>query len=71
MILVGTVTTLGLWLLGIPLALTITGQVLLGVLAGGFAAVVVTPLTAAAVVLVKMLYVEDAHGDSVDVPDRI
>jgi predicted PurR-regulated permease PerM len=55
----------------LPPALTITCQVLLGVLVGGLGVVVATPLTAAALVLVKILFVEDALGDSVDVPGEI
>jgi predicted PurR-regulated permease PerM len=43
----------------LPLALTISAQVLLGVLAGGFGIIVATPLTAAALMLVKVLVVEE------------
>jgi predicted PurR-regulated permease PerM len=50
----------------LPPALTITAQVLLGILVGGFGLVLATPLTAAVMVLVRMLYIEDALGDSVD-----
>ena len=42
-----------------PPALTITAQVVLGVLAGAIGVAVATPLTAAAMTLVRMLYVED------------
>jgi predicted PurR-regulated permease PerM len=49
----------------LPPALTIVAQVLLGVLAGGLGLVLATPL-AAALVLVKMLYVEDALGDEIE-----
>jgi predicted PurR-regulated permease PerM len=43
----------------LPLALTISAQVLLGVLVGGFGIIVATPLTAAALMLVKVLVVEE------------
>jgi len=42
-----------------PPALTITSQVVLGVLAGGIGLAVATPLTAAVMTAVRMLYVED------------
>ncbi|MGH6611543.1 MAG: AI-2E family transporter, partial [Burkholderiaceae bacterium] len=48
----------------LPPVLTITAQVLLGVLLGTLGVLLATPLTAAALVLVKMLYVEDTLGDS-------
>lgn len=51
----------------LPPALTIAAQVLLGVLLGGLGVVLATPLTAVALVLVKMLYVEDVLGDPVEV----
>lgn len=47
----------------LPPALTLASQVLLGVLFGGVGVALATPLTAAALVLTKMLYVEDALGD--------
>lgn len=50
-----------------PPALLITAQVVLGVLAGAFGVAVATPLAVVAIVLVQMLYVEDALGDDVDV----
>lgn len=46
----------------LPPALTITAQVLLGVLLGGAGVVLATPLTAAALVLVRALYVEGGPG---------
>ena len=52
--------------ISLPPALTITAQVLLGILVGGFGLVLATPLTAAVMVLVRMLYIEDALSDSVD-----
>lgn len=42
-----------------PPALTIMSQIVLGVLAGGIGVAVATPLTAAAMTMVRMLYVED------------
>jgi predicted PurR-regulated permease PerM len=42
-----------------PPALTITSQVVLGVLVGPIGVAVATPLTAAAMTMVRMLYVED------------
>lgn len=47
----------------LPPALTISAQVLLGILAGGLGVVVATPLTAALLVVVQMLYIEDILGD--------
>lgn len=52
----------------LPPVLTIAAQVLLGVLLGTFGLVIATPLTAVALVLVKMLYVEDTLGDRLEVP---
>ncbi len=49
----------------LPPALTITAQVFLGVLLGAFGVVFATPLTAAVMVLVRMLYVEDVLGEGV------
>jgi predicted PurR-regulated permease PerM len=42
-----------------PPALTITSQIVLGVLVGGIGVAVATPLTAAAMTMIRMLYVED------------
>jgi predicted PurR-regulated permease PerM len=42
-----------------PPALTITSRIVLGVLVGGIGLAVATPLTAAAMTAVRMLYVED------------
>ncbi len=50
----------------LPPALTLLGQVVMGVLAGGLGVVVATPLTAVVLVLTKRLYVEDALGDDLD-----
>lgn len=52
----------------LPPALTISAQVLLGVLVGALGVVLATPLTAVMTVLVKGLYVEDTleHGKAKD-----
>ena len=50
----------------LPPALTIFAQVLLGVLVGGLGLALATPLTAAALVLVRMIYVEDTLHDSIE-----
>ena len=47
----------------LPPALTITTQLLMGVLLGGMGLALATPLTAAGLVLVRMLYIEDLLGD--------
>lgn len=47
----------------LPPALTISMQVLLGVLAGIVGVIVAAPLTAAAMVMIRMWYVEDLLGD--------
>jgi len=47
-------------------ALTILAQVLFGVLAGSLGLLLATPLTAAALVLVRRLYLEDVLGDHGD-----
>ncbi|HQS30371.1 AI-2E family transporter [Polaromonas sp.] len=50
-------------MLELPPALTVGTQVLLGVLAGALGVILATPLTAAAVVMTRMWYVEDLLGD--------
>lgn len=52
----------------LPPALTITTQVLLGVLLGTVGIALASPLTAATLVLVKMLFIEDTLGDPVERP---
>jgi predicted PurR-regulated permease PerM len=53
----------------LPPALTLVTQVLLGDLLGFMGLLVAAPLTVSAVVLLKMLYVEDTLGDeTIDVP---
>jgi predicted PurR-regulated permease PerM len=47
----------------LPPALTIAAQVLAGILLGALGVLLATPLTAVALVLVRMLYVEDILGD--------
>lgn len=48
-----------------PPALTIVSQVLLGLLLGPLGVILAAPLTAAALVLIRMLYVEDTLGTRV------
>lgn len=50
----------------LPPVLTISAQVLLGVLVGSMGVVLAAPLTAMLVVTVRMLYVEDTLGDRVE-----
>lgn len=50
--------------IALPPVLTITAQVLLGVLLGGFGVVLATPLVAIGFVLVCELYVKDMLGDA-------
>ncbi|MDI1240837.1 MAG: AI-2E family transporter [bacterium] len=52
----------------LPPALTIVFQLALGVLVGGMGLVLATPILAAAVVGVQMLYIEDVLGDSATAP---
>lgn len=50
-------------LVDLPPALTISTQVLLGALTGILGIILATPITAAAMVMIKMWYVEDLLGD--------
>lgn len=50
-------------LVDMPPALTVSVQVLFGLLAGVLGVIMATPLTAAAMVMTKMWYVEDILGD--------
>jgi predicted PurR-regulated permease PerM len=52
----------------LPPVLTIFFQMFLGVLVGGLGLILATPLLAAIVVIVKMLYIEDVLGDEISVP---
>ncbi|WP_430233377.1 AI-2E family transporter [Nitrosomonas communis] len=47
----------------LPPALIISMQILLGVLAGGLGIILATPMTAASMVLIRMIYIEDILGD--------
>jgi len=47
----------------LPPALTLSAQIILGVLAGFLGLLFATPLVAAGLVLVRMIYVEDILGD--------
>lgn len=51
----------------LPPALTILSQVLLGMLLGALGIVLAAPLTAASIVIIKMLYVKDTLGTPVKV----
>ncbi|MGQ0654151.1 MAG: AI-2E family transporter [Betaproteobacteria bacterium] len=52
----------------LPPALILFSQVILGVTAGPLGVIVATPLAAAALVAVQMLYVEDVLGDRANAP---
>lgn len=54
-------------MVSLPPAVTIVMQVFFGVLAGGLGLLLATPLTAAGMVMIRMLYVQDMLGD--DLPD--
>jgi predicted PurR-regulated permease PerM len=54
----------------LPPALTITLQLILSVFVGGLGLVLATPLVAAGMVLVQMLYIEDVLGDDIETPDE-
>ena len=47
----------------LPPALIISMQILLGVLVGGLGIILATPMTAASMVLIRMVYIEDILGD--------
>ncbi len=51
----------------LPAAIVIGSQVLLGVLLGSLGVLLATPLIACLFVLVKLLYVRDTLGDTIDV----
>lgn len=51
-------------------AVTISAQILMGVLVGGLGVLFATPLVLSATVLVKMLYLEDALGEDVTLPSE-
>lgn len=48
----------------VPLAMTLFSQLLLGYLVGGWGLVFATPIMAAFMVLVEMIYIEDILGDN-------
>jgi predicted PurR-regulated permease PerM len=54
----------------LPPALLILTQVLMGTLGGGIGLVLAAPLTAAALVVIKMAYVREALDDPVKVPSE-
>jgi predicted PurR-regulated permease PerM len=55
----------------LPPVLTITAQVLLGLAFGFIGLMLASPLTAAGMILVKMLYVEDVIGDRVSDANKV
>jgi len=57
-------------MVNMPPALLIGIQVLLGVIAGALGIILATPLTAAAMVMIRMWYVQDVLGDSDAAIDR-
>jgi len=55
-----------------PLAITILAQVFFGFMAGTLGVALASPLAAATIIIVKMLYVEDVLGDhDVELPDEV
>ena len=52
----------------LPPVVIIIAQILLGVYAGLLGLILATPLTAAAVVIIKMFYIEDVLGEKAGVP---
>jgi len=54
-----------------PEAMTLVSQVLLGVLLGAMGVALAAPLTAVAIVLVKVLYVQDTLGEQTQVPSDV
>ncbi len=52
----------------LPPVVIIIAQILLGVYAGLLGLILATPLTAAVVVIIKMLYIEDVLGEAAGVP---
>lgn len=55
----------------IPPAVTISAQVLLGILAGTLGIIVATPLVACILLVIQMLYVGDVLGDKMDVEKTV
>jgi predicted PurR-regulated permease PerM len=54
----------------LPPALTISMQLILSIFVGGLGLVLATPLVAAGIVLVQMLYIEDILGENLTTPDE-
>jgi predicted PurR-regulated permease PerM len=52
-------------MVSLPLAIIIVAQVVLGILVGGLGLILATPIVAVVVVLVRMLYIQDALGQKV------
>ncbi len=55
-------------MIDLPAAVTVMAQVVLGTLLGPLGLIFATPLTAAGIVLVKLLYIEDVLGREVTLP---
>jgi predicted PurR-regulated permease PerM len=55
------------WAVSLPPVLLIVFQVLMGVLAGTLGLIFATPLLAALLVIVEMLYIQDILGEHVEV----
>jgi predicted PurR-regulated permease PerM len=53
----------------VPPVVLIGAQVLMGFTLGGVGLLLAAPLTAAAMVIVKMLYVEETLGDQIHTPE--
>ena len=54
----------------LPPVLTLVTQIVFATLFGAMGVIVAAPLTAAALIMVKMLYVEDSLGNKVDLPEE-
>jgi predicted PurR-regulated permease PerM len=54
----------------LPPVLTIIFQVFMGIFVGGLGLVLASPLLAIILVLVKMVYIEDVLGDTVETPEE-
>ena len=52
-------------MVSLPLAVIIVAQVVLGILVGGLGLIFATPIVAAVMVLIRMLYIEDVLGQQV------
>jgi len=55
----------------LPPAIGIIAQILLGILVGAVGLILAWPIAAAAIIAVKMMYVEDLLGDEIETPDDL